>query len=255
MTGGVDILQITDLHIHSDPARRVHGRDTLTTLQHVVDAIGRDETAPAMVLATGDLTDNADPIAYQRLRPLLSALGSPVYVIPGNHDLVPAMDEHLVGEPIRHVGSVTAADWTLVFVDTTIPHQTEGHLDDDRLADVDREISKAATPYVMVVMHHQPVPIGSPLDTCGLMNADALYEVLDRYPAVKGLLWGHIHHTHDSDRNGVRRLGTPSTCAQFLNKMGTDAEFTDEPPAYRRLRLKDDGTIETAVVWVDEALA
>ncbi len=251
MTSGVDIIQITDLHIHSDPAKRVHGRDTVATLQQVVDAIGRDETTPAIVLATGDLTDNAKPAAYDRLRPLLAALDLPVYVIPGNHDLVPAMEERLVGGAIHHVSSKAAGAWTLAFLDTTIPHQTEGHLDDERLEALDREIKEADTPHVMVVMHHQPVPIGSPLDVCGLMNAEALYDVMDRHAAVKGLLWGHIHHTHDSSRNGVRRLGTPSTCAQFLNKAGIDATFTDEPPAYRRLRLNDDGTIETDVVWVD----
>ncbi|MEM7120876.1 MAG: metallophosphoesterase [Pseudomonadota bacterium] len=250
MTSGVDIVQITDLHIHSNPEKRVHGRDSLATLQQVVDAIRRDETTPAIVLATGDLTDNAKPVAYDRLRPILSALDLPVYIIPGNHDLVPAMEDGLVGGAIHYVPTKEVGAWTLVFVDTTIPHKTEGHLDDQRLDALDRVIGEAGTPHVMVVMHHQPVPIGSPLDVCGLMNADALYDVLDRHEAVKGLLWGHIHHIHDSMRNGVRRLGTPATCAQFLNKMGVDATFTDEPPAYRRLRLNDDGTIDTDVVWV-----
>lgn len=251
MTSGVEIIQITDMHIRGNPKSRMQGRDTLATLRQVLNRIDAHETSPAMVLATGDLTDAAEPAAYQRLRPLLAGIGVPVYVIPGNHDLVPVMEEYLVGEPIRHTTSETAGAWTLVFVDTTIPHQTEGHLDDDRLAVLDREIGDAATPHVMVVMHHQPVPTGSPLDDCGLMNGDAFNRVLDRHDNVRAVLWGHIHHIHDSERNGVRRLGSPSTCIQFLTRDGVDDEFFDEPPAYRRLRLMDDGSVETEVVWLD----
>jgi Icc protein len=82
------------------------------------------------------------------------------------------------------------------------------------------------------------------------MNADDLYGVLDRHDKVKALVWGHIHHEHDSERRGVRRLGTPSTCFQFATDIHAELESTDQPPAYRRLRLHDDGRVETEVVWV-----
>jgi|AP12_2_1047962.scaffolds.fasta_scaffold11680_2 3',5'-cyclic-AMP phosphodiesterase len=251
MTGNsVDILQITDLHIHDDPAVRTRDRDTLATLASVLRAIVANDHDPDLILATGDLTDTAKPAAYRRLKPLLAGLPVPVYVIPGNHDLVPQMCEHLVGGPIRHAASATAGAWSLVFLDSTVPHEVHGHLDAARLDALDREIERAETPHVMVVMHHQPAPIGSPLDDCGLMNADDLYGVLDRHDKVKALLWGHIHHEHDSERRGVRRLGTPSTCFQFSTDMHAELACTDQPPAYRRLRLHDDGRVETEVVWV-----
>ncbi len=246
----VEILQITDLHIHDDPTTRSGGRDTLATLSSVLQAIEENGHDPEMILATGDLTDSAKPAAYQRLRPLLADLPVPVYVIPGNHDLVPEMSDHLVGEPIRQVNSVALGSWTLVFLDTTVPHETHGHLGPSRLAALDFEIGQSKTPHVMVIMHHQPAPIGSPLDHCGLMNADDLYDVLDRHDKVGALLWGHIHHVHDSERRGVRRLGTPSTCIQFLSDPDVEASYTDEPPAYRTLRLRDDGLIDTEVIWV-----
>ena len=251
MTGtSIDILQITDLHIHDDPEGRSGGRDTLATLTGVVRAIQTSDRDPAFVLATGDLPDSAKPAAYRRLKPLLAELPAPVYVIPGNHDLVPEMRAHLVGGPIRHVDAVTAGAWTIVLLDSTVPYEVHGHLDEDRLEALEREIGGAQTPNVLVVMHHQPAPIGSPLDDCGLMNAQDLYGVLDRHDTVRGLLWGHIHHEHDSERRGVRHLGTPSTCVQFSTEPGAGIVYTDQPPAYRRLRLHDDGRIETEVVWV-----
>ena len=63
------------------------------------------------------------------------------------------------------------------------------------------------------------------------------------------MVWGHVHQQHDSRRSGVRMLATPSTCAQFLPHSEHFAIDT-APPAYRRLELRADGSIDTEVVYV-----
>ena len=91
------------------------------------------------------------------------------------------------------------------------------------------------------------------LDTIGIANADELWRVIDAHANVRALAWGHVHQYFDSQRGGVRLLATPSTGAQFLPR--SDQFAVDErPPAYRRLTLHADGTLDTDVVWVDEAL-
>ena len=62
--------------------------------------------------------------------------------------------------------------------------------------------------------------------------------------------WGHVHQCFDARRHGVRLLATPSTCAQFL-PLSDEFAIDARPPAYRRLTLLPDGTLETEVVWVD----
>ncbi|WP_240554913.1 hypothetical protein [Oceanicoccus sagamiensis] len=39
--------------------------------------------------------------------------------------------------------------------------------------------------------------------------------MIDQFPSVRGILWGHIHQTIDRERNGVKLMATPSTCIQF----------------------------------------
>jgi Icc protein len=92
------------------------------------------------------------------------------------------------------------------------------------------------------------------LDQVGLENSDELFAVLDRHPQVRALLWGHVHQELDTWRGQVRLLATPSTCAQF--KPHADGFAIDErPPGYRWLHLREDGTLDTGVEWVDEAPA
>jgi 3',5'-cyclic-AMP phosphodiesterase len=245
------LVQITDLHIDADPHERNQGRDTLETLARVVAAVGWEHPAPELVLATGDLVDDGSPEAYARLKPVLLELGRPVSAIPGNHDLIGLMAEYLADETITLASGHSLDPWRIVMLDSTVEGEVHGHLDAKRLEALEADLSAGSQAHVLVVMHHQPAPIGSPLDDVGLDNAPDLFEVLDRHTRVRGLLWGHIHHVHDSTRNGVRLLGTPSTCVQFKHGANDDFGYTDEPPAFRRLALHDDGRIETEVVWVE----
>jgi Icc protein len=96
-------------------------------------------------------------------------------------------------------------------------------------------------------LHHQPVEIGCDwLDQQMVSDADTFFDILDQYPGVRGVLWGHVHQEFDRQRNGVRLLASPSTCVQFA--VGS-AKFKadDQPPGYRWLELHSDGRIETAV--------
>jgi Icc protein len=245
------LVQITDLHIGPDPAARSQGCDTLETLARVVAAVRFEQPAPELVLATGDLVNDGSAAAYDRLKPVLKGLERPVAAIPGNHDLAAVMADHLAGGQISLAATHSLDPWRILLLDSTVEGEVHGHLGSDRLRALDAALSATREDHVLVVMHHQPAPIGSPLDEVGLDNAGDLFAVLDRHDRVRGLLWGHIHHVHDSTRNGVRLLGTPSTCVQFKSDPKGDFGYTDEPPAFRRLILHDDGAIETEVVWVE----
>ena len=73
-----------------------------------------------------------------------------------------------------------------------------------------------------------PVPMGSLALWRSAPNAEEFLAVCDRQP-VRGIVWG-ISPGADQNRNGVRLMSTPSTCAQF-SPLETFA--LDELPRYR----------------------
>ena len=87
------------------------------------------------------------------------------------------------------------------------------------------------------------------MDAMALENPQDLFNVLDRYPQVRGVIWGHIHQEFGQERNGVQLLGAPSTCLQF--KPGCkDFEKDDLGPGFRWLKLHPSGKIETRVHYL-----
>ena len=79
-----------------------------------------------------------------------------------------------------------------------------------------------------------------------MKNSDALFDVIDRYPQVRAVVFGHIHQQFETTRGEIRMIGTPATSIQF--KPGTNQMVLDAlPPAYRSFELHDDGVFDTFI--------
>ena len=246
------LVQFTDLHLYGAGDGRLRGVATLPALEATLALARAQESAWQALLLTGDLVQD-DAGGYAHVRRLFGDSRVPVYCLPGNHDEPAAMRAALGSEPFQICGTARHGEWLLVMLDSYLHGRASGRLAAGELARLDEALSAHADRHALVTLHHHPVAAGSRwLDTVGLENAAALFEVLDRHANVRVLLWGHVHQAFDGERRGVRLLGTPSTCAQFRPQ--SDQFAVDQrPPAYRWLELHPDGRVESSVVWVATA--
>jgi len=245
----IKLVQITDTHLFGNPEGALRGVPTLPALRATLAAAWGDIAASEAVLATGDLV-NDDPGGYAQFRREFAGLGKPVLCLPGNHDDVPAMRAALTGDPFHLDGVFERGNWRVLQLDGTVAGRTGGALSDNSLQQLDRELAEAPDRHALVCLHHHPIAMRSRwLDTVGLANGDAFFEVLARHKHVRGVLFGHVHQELDVTIDDVRVLATPSTCSQF-RPFSPDFATDDMPPAYRKLSLQPDGRIDTEVVWV-----
>jgi Icc protein len=245
----INLVQLTDQHLFTDPAGRLRGVPTLPALRATLAAAREDIADCEAILATGDLVQD-DPGGYAHFRREFAALGKPILCLPGNHDDVPAMRAALKGQPFQLEGVFDRGNWRVLLLDSTIAGQTGGALSEASLQQLERELAQAPERHVLVCLHHHPVTMRSRwLDTVGLANADAFFVALKRHANVRAVLFGHVHQSLDVMVDGVRILATPSTCSQF-RPLSHDFAIDDAPPAYRTLKLHSDGHIETEVIWV-----
>ncbi len=244
------ITQLTDCHLFEDPAARLGGVDTHGTLAAVIGALASAEPAPDVFLATGDLTQLGEAGAYGRMRSQLQRLPAPVYCLPGNHDHRETFAAAMPGDGIHVTRSLRRGGWQLIFLDSTIPGEDDGRLSEAELAALDETLGAHPALFALVCLHHHPVVVGGAWrDKVGVQNPQDPFEVLDRHPQVRGLLFGHIHQAFDGKRGGVTLIGTPSTCFQFFYD-GHGLGITDDPPGYRSLTLPPDGVLESSIHWV-----
>ena len=237
--------------------------DTAQYLARAVAAVNALVPKPDVAVLTGDLVDHGEPDEYAQLRDLLAPLSMPVFVIPGNHDA-----REPLREAFRDAGYLPSSGYLqytiedyalrLVALDTLIPGKPGGALCAERLAWLDAALAAQPGRPSVILMHHPPFATGiTYMDDCGLDNAAALAEIVERHSQVERILCGHLHRAIDRRFAGTVAGTAPSTAHQLrLNLVaGARISFIFEPPGYQlHVRQPDNGLVtHTAVLgeWPD----
>ncbi|AZT82823.1 3',5'-cyclic-AMP phosphodiesterase [Marinobacter sp. NP-4(2019)] len=240
------VLQITDPHLLADPAGGLLGVNTRDSLDAVIDKVVRDHGQPDLVLATGDIAQDGSEEAYRVFGEKLSAFPCASAWIAGNHDDSDVLAQ-VAGEHQANRRHIVQGGWQFILLDSSVHGQVYGELAESELEFLASTLAQNPDLPALVALHHHPVDIGSDwMEGIGLRNRDAFWQIVECFPQVKIVLWGHIHQEHDLERRGVRLLATPSTCIQFTSGSPTFA-VEALPPGYRWFELETSGQFQTEV--------
>ena len=241
------VVQVSDCHLYANPGRSLAGLNTLATFDSVLDLVKAEFNDADLILATGDLVHDASPLGYNRMCDRFENMNLPVYCLPGNHDVPDVMRQHLNRSSVKIQEAVRRGNWIIIMLDSTVPGREGGHLNAGQLEILERNLDRNPDCHALVCLHHHPLPIGSAwLDRMALDNPTSFFQIIDRSPQVRAIIWGHIHQAYEGVRRHIRLLGAPSTCIQFTPQL--DQFSLDQlPPGLRWLELEHDGSINTGI--------
>lgn len=248
------VAQISDTHLFASEEQEMLGVATAQSFQAVVRSLQALQPQPDVLLMTGDLSQDETLESYERLCQLITPLGIPAYWIPGNHDIPEVMQEVLQSQSISPLKSFQAGGWNFVLLNSAVAGKTNGALSPETLMWLEQQLQAECDRPTLVALHHPPLSISSEwMDNLGVHNPEELFQVLDRHPQVKIVVFGHIHQAFDAERNGVRYLGVPSTCVQFTPK-ARDFTIDETQPGFRLLKLESNGEFTTQVKRVSDGV-
>lgn len=251
VTSPLLVAQVTDTHLFAGVDQQLLGLPTNASFQAVLEQLSQLQPRPDILLLTGDLSHDESAESYQRLQDLLSPLEILTYWLPGNHDSLPVMQQVLRQFPISSEKAFQAGEWHFLLLSSWVPGCVHGQLDPESLEWLNLQLQLVDDQPTLIGLHHPPCSVNSDwLDQIGLQNPAEFFAIVERYPQVKLVVFGHIHQAFDCYRRGVRYLGSPSTCVQFAP---ASVEFLPDQaqPGFRLLTLFPDGTCETQIERVN----
>ncbi len=246
----IKITQITDTHLYGEPSGTLLKMNTNETLGHVLELVKANEDGIDLVLATGDITQDASEQSYVNFLKIVASLNSPFRWIPGNHDNAAVMQRIAEGTEANEK-TAQLNNWLIILLDSSVLGQVHGKLTKTEikfLTSVLRAAEKDdSIEHCLITMHHNPVPGNSAwMKDIGLENGEEFFEAIKISKKVRSLLYGHIHQELDFEHEGIRCMCTPSTCIQFKPNV-TSFSLDRVNPGYRSLQLYSDGSIESVV--------
>jgi len=245
-TATLRIIQISDCHVSAEPDALYRGQDADVNFKKILRLAKRWK--PALVLLTGDVSEDGSRQSYERVSGLLAQAGVPVLALPGNHDDVEVMRRYFPVGPWDGPQIIELDNWQLVLLDSTEPGRIDGCFSKSHLELIHACLHDKDKRHTLVALHHQPVPVGAPwIDRYMLESPGRFFEVIDQAPQVRCIVWGHVHHDFRMQRKGTILLGAPSSVASSIP--GAE-RFTLDPvgPACRWLELSACGKVNTGVL-------
>jgi 3',5'-cyclic-AMP phosphodiesterase len=251
------IVQLTDLHLFSDPDERLFGIPTRELLVDVVDHIARHAGRVDHLVITGDLTHDELHDAYDAIRSIVEPWADRLWPVPGNHDdraaLRATFADRVAGggaDPVRFAFGEGA--WLCLGLDSQVPGRVAGLMDEAQVDWIHARIEEHDPSRIALFLHHPPVVLGSDwLDPIGLDGRELLHELLHDEPRIRLVCSGHVHLEAVHRVASATVVTTPSTGLQF-SLAGETARFDHSPPGYRIVDLDGD-RFTTHVVRLGEA--
>lgn len=220
------ILQITDIHLVAPP-RLVSGRlSTFDIFKNAIDRILEDGEKIGKIdaiVATGDITDTGDVESFGVFKNQIERLGLPYYLVPGNHDLQAPMLS-CFDDVLRLETRSKKINWVqdineirLIGLDTSLPNESGGILDEKTLAFLSESILTAQDKPILIALHHPPFQSGIQfMDKIGLKNSQDLDAILNDVPNEIRLISGHLHSTMISSIGNNIAISSAAISSSFL---------------------------------------
>jgi Icc protein len=242
------LLQITDTHLFGSSDKALLGVNTRESFHAILDLIESEGEQVDAFVATGDISQDDSVESYAAFAQGIARFTSPCYWLPGNHDDPALMVRELENAQLHAAKQIIYPRWQVLLLDSQVKNHTYGYLAEQQLRFVEQALAEYPAHHCLVLLHHNPIPVGCRwLDQHQLKNGRQFLDLLAGYSQVKGVIWGHVHQELDQQYRGIRLLSTPSTCIQF--KPNCDQFTLDNlAPGYRRIRLLEDGQLDTEVV-------
>lgn len=224
---------ISDLHLCRDPENNAAVKNN--TIE-IVEAIGHDlhriSEILDFIILSGDLTDDAHPDSFQQFERIFSRLGTPVFVVPGNHDGPSAFfqckaDRGFLSQSDISGRVVDLGDVRLLGLNTCVENETTGAIAAIELDVLERELELGGGSQLVVVMHHPPFDPGlREFDEIAHLDGSAeLGRLLQGSNTSPIILCGHVHRPYYARWHGAACFVAGSPAAPFT----ADLPFGNTP--------------------------
>lgn len=221
---------LADTHIPAKSDIVSTGVNMTENLQKVVQQLTDAAARPLMAMIVGDCAHLKGEVEdYALLRETLSPLAKidmPVYLALGNHDerencaaAFPGVDQDLVTKVERRVTVVETkfANWFLLDSLEEV-NKTPGKLGETQLKWLAEALDQHTDRPALICVHHNCMLEKGATEIKGLIDTDALFEVVVPRQHVKAMFYGHTHFWNLTKHEGIHLVNLPPVAYVFVKE-------------------------------------
>ncbi|WP_337049943.1 metallophosphoesterase [Serratia fonticola] len=228
------VIQLTDLHLCKSEHDLILNQNPYDKLSKIIDKIiEMKHHYDAILLVTGDISNDGTIESYELAIKQLERLNILIYFTPGNHDNKDVLTKVFSqSKLIRNLRDLAVDGWNIINVNSTLIDSDSGFITASDLLKIKSEASKNTA----IIMHHHPVPVGTPLvDECMIINGVELMRTIKLNQNIRLIICGHAHGNYKIQNENCIVEVCPATCFQW--KRGTDTLSIENTSGFKEFNF------------------
>lgn len=238
------IIQISDLHLLKLRYESNTGIPPAYVLEAILRQIRTLDPIPSAIILSGDISDAFYPDSYYLMDRMMMPMELPYYWLPGNHDEVTVMAQLESQLSVENDKCFQLGNRNIILLNSVIPDDMAGRLSPESLQFLVDSLAANPGMPTMLFLHHHPVWVVEKLEPYKLLNANALFDILEVHPQVEAVFFGHVHVVSETLHAGVRYLSCPPACFPYRQ---IDTHTKHMIPGYRIIDWDDSGAWNSQV--------
>jgi len=251
----IKIIQITDIHMLANEESEIYGINPFSLLNNLIESIRLIEDIDCIII-TGDIANRGDYEAYIFVNNLLKEMNCPIYWLQGNHDLSEVMLQVSNKVTIKSDKSFIIKNTKFILLQSVMrdegdlsTNKARGYLFDYEMSFLKRELEENNFDNCVVALHHPPVLSNSWADRRILDNRLDFINLLEKFPKVKLVLYGHQHIAQQTIVNGINYICSPPTSFHY-NPNGERFSLLKDKQGFGIICIDELSNIQSEFVYI-----
>lgn len=206
MSDTLKFVVMSDLHLVRAGATSMT-LDTAERLERAVDCLNDRYADADFCIIAGDLADEGEAEAYERLKTIIGGITIPTFITLGNHDdrstFLSVFGAELADATgkVNHV--IDAKGYRVIVLDSSEPGRVDGVLTEVQMDWFKDRLAEASDRPVIVVLHHNANALHIEADKIKLLDDAPFIAALMTHGDIRQVIAGHVHLTSTALYHGI----------------------------------------------------
>jgi len=252
----IKIIHITDIHMLANNESEIYGINPHSLLKSLIESIRMIKDADCIII-TGDIANRGEYEAYILVDKLFKTFNNPIYWLQGNHDLSEVMLQVANKVSIKADKSFILKNTKFILLQTVMrdegdlsSNKARGYLFDYEMSFLKRELEEDNFQNCVVALHHPPILSNTWADRRILDNRTEFVNLLEHYPKVKLVLYGHQHIAQHTFINGINYISSPPTSFHY-DPNGEKFSILKNRQGFGIIRIDNNDVIDLQNIFID----
>lgn len=242
------IIQLTDIHLPANEIDILYGINIHSVVYKVAEKISQIEDIDCIII-TGDIANKGDYNAYITLDNAFKNINVPIFWLQGNHDFSEVMLQVATKVKIKADKCFTIKNTKFILLQSVMRDEDDlslnkgrGYLFNYEMIFLKRELEENDFDSCVIALHHPPVLSNSWTDRRILDNRLEFISLIEKFPKVKVVLYGHQHIAQQTIINKINYICPPPVSYHY-NPNGEKFSLLENKQGFGIIIIDNEGNV------------